>query len=76
MLVSIFVLMTCEHESGCLGLENQAFGIRDIAKKNFRRSRISNESRIHFSCFWVALGFIFMTFDGLETGSKFDDFSR
>ena len=36
-------------ESGCLGLENQAFGKGGIAKINFRANSISHDSRVHFS---------------------------
>ena len=61
-------------ESGCLGLENQAFGKGGIAKINFCRNLISHDSQVIFSCFWVALGPIFMVFVALETGLKTDDF--
>ena len=50
MLVSRFLfLMIFGSESGCLGLENQAFGKGGIAKINFRRNWISHDSRVHFS---------------------------
>ena len=41
---------------GCLGLQNQAFVIGGIAKINFRRGRISYDSRVHFhdfECPWT-----------------------
>ena len=60
---------------GCLGLQKQAFGKGGIAKINFLRNWISYDSRVNFSCFWVALGRIFMCFDTLEVGLKFDGFS-
>ena len=63
-------------ESGCLGLENQAFGKGGIATINFRRKWIPHDSRVQFSCFSVALGPILMIFVALEeNGLKFDDFS-
>ena len=71
----LLFLMIFGSESGCLGLENQAFGKGGIAKINFYRNWISNDSRVDFSGFWVALRPIFMIFVGLETGLKFDDFS-
>ena len=37
-LLGFIFLMFFVSESGCLGLENQAFGLRGIAKNNFRRS--------------------------------------
>ena len=61
-------------ESGCLGLENQAFGKGGIAKINFCRNWISHDSRVKFSGFSVALGPIFMTFVALKNDLKFDDF--
>ena len=63
-------------ESGCLGLDNQAFGKGGIAKISFCRNWISHDSRLNFSRFRVALGPVFMTFVALETGLKFDEFSR
>ena len=59
----------------CLGLEKLVFGMEGIAKINFCRNWISYDSRVDFSWFWVALGPIFMTLEGLEAGLKFDDFS-
>ena len=55
-------------EFECLGLENQAFGMRSIATINFRRSWISHSSRVHFSWFfgwpcclgdWVEIWWLF-----------------
>ena len=40
--------MIFESESGCLGLENQAFGKGGIANIDFRRNWISHDSRFHF----------------------------
>ena len=71
----LLFLMIWGSESGCLGSENQAFGKEGIAKINFCRNWISNDSRVNFLWFWVALGPIFMSFVGLETGLKFDEFS-
>ena len=45
----LLFLMIFGSESGCLGLENQAFGKGGIAKINFRRNWISHDSRVHFS---------------------------
>ena len=71
MLVSMSLfLMIGGFESGCLGLDNQAVGMRCIAEINFRSSWISHDSSVHFSVFWVAFGPIFMTFVALETGFK------
>ena len=71
----LFFLETLGFEIGRLGLQEQAFGMGCIAKINFCRNWISNDSRVDFSWFWVALRPIFMIFVGLETGLKFDDFS-
>ena len=49
-------------ESGCLGLQNQAFGVEGIAKTNF--SHMSGLCR-----FWW---YFYMVFDGF--GTNFDDF--
>ena len=48
-------------ESGCLGLQNQAFGVEGIAKTSF--SHMSGLCR--FSCYF------YMVFDGF--GTNFDD---
>ena len=56
-------------------MQKQAFGMEGIAKINFQRDWISYESRVNSSCFWVALGLIFMAFVGLEAGLKIDDLS-
>ena len=45
----LFFLMIFRSESGCLGLENQAFGKGGIAKTSFCRNWISHVSRAHFS---------------------------
>ena len=75
MLASrLLFLMILGSESGCLGWEDQVFGIGCIAKINFRSTWISHDPRVQFSWFWVALGVIFMTFAALETGLKFNDF--
>ena len=42
-------LMIFGSESGCLGLENQAFGKGGIAQINFCRNWVSNDSRVDFS---------------------------
>ena len=62
-------------ESGRLVFKKQAFGVRGLQKPTFHRSWNSVVLRVHFCCFWVALGPILMTFDALETGLKFDEFS-
>ena len=49
-------------ESGCLGLQNQAFGVEGIAKTSF--SHMSGLCR-----FWCHF---YMVFDGF--GTNFDDF--
>ena len=72
----LLFLLIFRSESGFLGLENQVFGKGGISKINFCRNWISNDSRVDFSGFWVALGPIFMILVGLETGLKFDDFSK
>ena len=43
------LLLIFGSESGCLGLENQAFGMTGVAKTNFRRYWNSHESRGDFS---------------------------
>ena len=45
----LLFLMISGSESGCLGSENQAFGKGGIAKINFCRNWISNDSRVDFS---------------------------
>ena len=45
----LLFLMILGSESGCLGLENQAFGKGGIAKINFCRNWISHDSRVNFS---------------------------
>ena len=50
MLASrLLFLMIFGSESGCLGLENQAFGITGIAKINVHISLNSHDLRAHFS---------------------------
>ena len=44
----LLFLMIFGSESGCLGLENQAFGMGRIAKINFCRNWISYDFRVHF----------------------------
>ena len=44
----LLFLLIFGSESGCLGLENQAFGKGGIAKINFRINWISFDSRVHF----------------------------
>ena len=55
-LVFMFLfLMIFGSESGCLGLENQAFGIGSIAKISFCRSWISHDASAilyDFECPW------------------------
>ena len=45
----LLFLMIFGFESGCLGLENQAFGKGGIAKTSFCRNWISHDSRVNFS---------------------------
>ena len=71
----LLFLMIFWFKCECQDIQKQAFGMECIAKSNFRRDSISYDSRVDFSWFWVALGFIFMVFVGLEAGSKIDDFS-
>ena len=56
-------------------LKKQAFGVRGVAKTNFAQKLEFCCFEGHFSMFLGALGPIFMTFDALETGLKFDEFS-
>ena len=44
----LLFLMIFGSESGCPGLENQAFGKGGIAKINFCRNWISDDSRVDF----------------------------
>ena len=61
-LVSRFLFLVISgSQSGCLGLEKQAFGKGSIEKINFRMI-------LH------DFAFIFMTFVGQETGLKFETF--
>ena len=45
----LLFLMILGSESGCLEMENQAFGKEDIAKINFCRNWISHVSTVNFS---------------------------
>ena len=45
----LLFLMIFGFESGCLGLENQAFGMRGIAKINLQISWNSHDFNIQFS---------------------------
>ena len=75
MVVSNFLfLIISAFEFGCPRLENQAFGNGGIAEIKFRRRWISHDYGDHFSCFWEALGPIFMNVVALEIGFEFDDF--
>ena len=62
--------------SECLGFENQARGMRDIAKTDPHRNWNPHDFRFHFSGFWVALGPVLMTFAALEAGRKIADFAK
>ena len=67
MLVSrLLFLLILRSETGCLGFENQMFGIRSITKTNLQGLVL---------LFLVALGSIYMTFVALETRLTFVDFS-
>ena len=70
----LLFLMIFGSESECLGLENQAFGIRSIAKNNFHKSWISHKSESILNAF-ECLGSVFMILAALESGLKLDDFS-
>ena len=77
MLVSRFLFeWLLGLESGCPGSENSTFCNRSLAKVDFRRSWHSHDSRVHFFHDFDSFGPVFMTFVVLETGSKFDDFSK
>ena len=71
----VFFLWFSGDESGRVELGKQGFGVRGCAKTNL--SQISGLCwfQCHFSCFLVALGWIFMTFGALEINSKSGDFS-
>ena len=60
-------------ESGCLGLESQAFGMRGVAKNH--RSWTSHVSGLHLMI-WGGLCTNFHDLVALEAGLKFNDFSR
>ena len=61
-------------ESGCLGLQNQAFGVGCIAKTSFSFCSDSVDFGMIFTWFSTALGLILMIFGGLETGLTSHDF--
>ena len=65
----LLFLMIFRCESGCLEMENQAFGKRGIAKINFRRSWISHDDMVHFFMLLGGLTTNFMIFLFLEIGS-------
>ena len=62
-------------ESGCPGLQKQAFGMEGIAKINFRRNWISCDFRIHFLRFLWPWDYFFCHLRVLEAGLKFYDVS-
>ena len=74
LISRLLFLLVFKCESGCLGLENQAFGKGGIAKINFRMNLISDDFRVDFLSFWVALGPIFMTFAALGIVLKMNEF--
>ena len=55
--------MISRSESGRLGLQNRAFGVRRDAKNNY----------LHVLGFFISLS-ILVAFGALETGLKLDDF--
>ena len=63
-------------ESGCQGLQNQAFGVEGIAKTMFPQKTFIGDSRVDFWCFLEALGSLFLNFSASETGLKIERFSR
>ena len=78
MLVSRsgFCLQIFESESGQLGFLKLAFWCKSGHKKHFfDRTRNSDDFRVEFWCFSEALGAVFLTFAGLETGLKIAGFS-
>ena len=60
--------------SGCLGLQNKAFGTEIVAKNNFSHVLGFCRLRCRFCMFFMALGLILQIFAALETGTKFDGF--
>ena len=64
-----------ESESGCLGLQNQAFGgIEGIAKTSFSHMLGLFRFWCHFYMVCDGFGINLMTFRALETGLKFAGF--
>ena len=62
-------------ESGCLGLQNQAFGVGGVAKASFAHMLgLLVDFGVIFTWFSMALGPILMTFGGLEACLKLHDF--
>ena len=63
------------YESGCLGLQNQAFGVECILQKSaFHICRDYVDFGVIFTWFAMVLGPILMTFGGLGAGLKHHDF--
>ena len=62
-------------ESGCLGLQNQAFVRKVLQKPAFHICRDYVDFGVIFTWFSMALGPILMTFGGLGAGLKFTGFS-
>ena len=67
-------LMISGSESGRLGLQNQAFGVRGVAEISFHACWDSVDFGVISTWFPMTLGPIVMSFRGLETGSKVRDF--
>ena len=77
MLVSsFFFLMVFGSESGCLGLENKHLAWDFLQQSTFAEIGFLMLPGSSFHDFGWPSGPIFMTFVALETGLKFDDFSR
>ena len=47
----------------CLGFKTKHLVWDGLQKPTFHRSWNSNDFKVHFWCFWVAMGSLFMTFD-------------
>ena len=70
--LQVTFLMISGSASGCLGLQNQTFGVS--CKKN--RCCDFVNSGVFFTWWLIALGQILKIFGALETGLKCDDFSK
>ena len=60
---------------GRLGFVEPGFRLECIAKTNFSQKSFVMDIEVEFTCFFDALGAVFLVFAAMETGLKIDGFS-